>query len=146
MIEYCFTLIVLHNHGNIATEGSPKLELFPTFIERMQGLLIGHTTVDSAAHFIPLNSLNHYICTIWMSIYDPAGIRIQYLYGFEPQPDRMKHRGRPITVLPTVVLMKVGCQPCNYCYENYLLAMRISDDSLLLPHIIKCLGSQQSNT
>ena len=49
----------LQNHGNIATEGSPKPGLCSTHIEWPQGLFIVHSTIDSTAHSIPMNSLEH---------------------------------------------------------------------------------------
>ena len=52
----------LHNHGYIATKGRPKSGLCPTLIEKLQGFLIVHSTVESTAHSIPLNSFEHCIC------------------------------------------------------------------------------------
>ena len=48
-----------HNHGNIATGGSPKSGLCTTLIEISQGFIIVHSTIDSTAHSRPLNSLEH---------------------------------------------------------------------------------------
>ena len=42
--EYCFTSL-LHNHGNIATEGSPKPGLWPALISN--GFSIVRSTRDS---------------------------------------------------------------------------------------------------
>ena len=46
---------ILHNHGNVATERSPKLGLCPTLIKRLQGFCIVHSIIDSTAHSRPLN-------------------------------------------------------------------------------------------
>ena len=41
----------LHNHGNIATEGSPKPGLYPTlFFEWLQRFFIVHSTTGSTVH------------------------------------------------------------------------------------------------
>ena len=40
----------LHNHGDFATEGSPKSGLCPTLIEGLQRFFIVHSTIDSTAH------------------------------------------------------------------------------------------------
>ena len=44
----------LNNHGNIATEGSPKSALRPTLIELIRGLFVVYSTVDSTVHSRPL--------------------------------------------------------------------------------------------
>ena len=52
----------LYNHGNIATEGSPRSWLCPTLIEWLQGFFIVDSTIDSTAQSRPLNSLEYCIC------------------------------------------------------------------------------------
>ena len=48
----------LHNHGNIATEGSPKPGLCPTLISNdFQEFFIVHSTIGSTVHSRPLDSL-----------------------------------------------------------------------------------------
>ena len=54
-------LLYLHNHGNIATEGSPTSGLCPTLIQWFKVFFIVHTTINSTAYCIPLNSSEHCI-------------------------------------------------------------------------------------
>ena len=59
----------LHKYGNIATEQSPKSELCPTplhYFEWLQGYIIVHGIIGSTVHSMPLNSLEHCICTTIM--------------------------------------------------------------------------------
>ena len=63
----CVNSALQQNHGNIATEGSPKPGLCPTLFEWLQGFFIVHSTIDSTAHFMPLSSLAHSICTTPMT-------------------------------------------------------------------------------
>ena len=85
-----------HNHGNNATAGSPKSGLCPTFIERLQGFFIMHSTMDLNTLIIDrveyniiiyyiidsinnLNSLDHCICAEpQCQTFEPAGIQTQY--------------------------------------------------------------------
>ena len=67
----------LHNHSNMATEGSPKSELCPTLIEWLQFFFIVHSTIDSTAHSRPLNILEPCICTTSMYKYF---VHILYIY------------------------------------------------------------------
>ena len=60
---------LLNNHGNFATEGSPKSRLCPILFEWLQGFFIVHSTIDSTVHDGPLNSI-------------------------EQQADQMSHRSR----------------------------------------------------
>ena len=85
----------LHNHGNIATEGSPKSGLYSTLIEWLQGFFTVHSTIDNTVHSRPLNGLEHCICTTLMTHIRP-GRDSNPVPSFEPQLNRMIHRGRPI--------------------------------------------------
>ena len=49
----------LHNHGNIATEESPKTMPY-SYLECLQGFLIVHSTIASTVHSRQLNSLDHH--------------------------------------------------------------------------------------
>ena len=60
----------LHNHGNIATEGSPK----PGF----QGFYIVYNTIGITVHYVPLNSLEHCKAQPRWQITIPTGIRTWY--------------------------------------------------------------------
>ena len=55
----------LLNHGNIATEESPKSELCPTLIKWLQGFFAVHSrpTIDNNAYSRHLNKLEQCICT-----------------------------------------------------------------------------------
>ena len=89
-----------HNHGNIATEGSPKSGMCPSLMEWLQGLFIVHSTIDSTAHSRPLNSLEHciqYAKPQWQASV-PAGIRTQYYMSFEPRAVQMNHRPHPLVL------------------------------------------------
>ena len=86
----------LHNHGNIATEGSPKSELFSTLIEWLQRFFIVHSTIDNTAHSRPLNSLEHCIRTTSMAHITLGRDSKPVPLSFEPQLDRMSHRGLSI--------------------------------------------------
>ena len=86
----------LHNHGNIATKGSPKSGLYYTFIEQFQGLFIVHNTIDNTAHSRPLNSLEHCIGTTSMTNIRSGRVSYPVPLSSEPQLDRMSRRGRPI--------------------------------------------------
>ena len=61
--EFCFT----SRFDNIATEGNSKSGLSPTLIEWCQGFFKVHSSIDSTAHFLPLNSLEHWICATTMT-------------------------------------------------------------------------------
>ena len=54
----------LHNHGNIATEGSPKSGLCPTLMELFKGLFTVHSTIVRIAYsrlgFEPFGALYMY--------------------------------------------------------------------------------------
>ena len=54
-----------------------------------------HSTIDNTVHSRPLNSLEHCICTTLMTHIRP-GRDSNPVPSFEPQLDRMIHRGRPI--------------------------------------------------
>ena len=84
----------LHNHGNIATEGTPKPGLCPTLISNdFKGSLkyTVQSTIGSTVHFIPFNSLEHCICTTTMTNIRPnRGSRL-VPPGYKPQSIRMSH-------------------------------------------------------
>ena len=59
------------------------------------GLLIVHSTIDSTAHSIPLNSLEHWVRTTPMTYIRPDLDSNPVPLNFEQQPDGMSHLGRP---------------------------------------------------
>ena len=81
----------LHNHGNIAAEGSRS----HTLIECLQGNFRMYSTIDSTAHCRLLNSLKHFICTAARTNIRPGRDSNPAPLSFKPQPGRMSHRGRP---------------------------------------------------
>ena len=91
----------LHNHGNIATEGSPKPGLYPTLISNDFNDFIVHSTIGSTVHSMSLNSLKHCICTITMTNIRPDRDSNLVPPGYKPQSIRMSHRGRPH---PTMII------------------------------------------
>ena len=90
----------LQNHGNIATEGSPKSGLFPTLIEWHQGFFMVHSTIDRAVHSRHLNSLEHGICTTSM-----------------PNISKMRHHNNRSNVTNTRHQWRndLKCEHCLYC-------------------------------
>ena len=70
----------LHNHGNIATEGSPRSWLCPTLIEWIWGFFIVHSTIDSTVHSRPLNSFVEH-CIYRTSIDDKYLTRPGFEHG-----------------------------------------------------------------
>ena len=94
----------LHNHGNIATEGSLKPGLCTTLIEWIQEFLIVHSTIDSTAHSRPLNSLEHCIYTTPMTNIRPGRGSNQVLLSFKPQPNRISDGLGPGAVVKAACL------------------------------------------
>ena len=88
----------LHNHGNIATEGSPKPGLCPTLIFKwFQGFFIMNSSIGCTVHAMPLNSLEHCICTTTMTniLHDRDSNMVPP--GYKPQLIRMSHKVNPET-------------------------------------------------
>ena len=116
----------LHNHGNIATEGSPKPGLCPTLISKdfkgslkvkrprlnllpdsvttTTDLIRGHysseisvhSNIGSTVHSMALNSLYHCICTTAMTNIRSDRDSNLVPPGYKPQAIRMSHLGRPL--------------------------------------------------
>ena len=94
--------LFLHNHGNIATQESLKLRLCPTLISNdLEGLFILHSTIGSTVHSMPLNSLEHCICTTTVTNTRPDWDSNLVPPGYKPQSIRMCHRGRPAVAITT---------------------------------------------
>ena len=55
-----------------------------------------HSTIGSTVHSMPLNNLEHCICTATMTNIRPARNSNLVPPGYKPQSIRMNHRGRPI--------------------------------------------------
>ena len=98
--EYCFTSLSAQS-WQYRDRRKPEVGtiLYLTLIERLQGFFIVHTTIDHTAHSRPLNSLEHCICTASRTHIRPGRDSKPVPLSFEPQLDRMSHRGRPILFL-----------------------------------------------
>ena len=57
-----------------------------------------HSTIGSTVHSMPLNSLEHCICTTTMTNIRPDRDSNLVPPGYKPQSIRMSHRGRPSQV------------------------------------------------
>ena len=94
----------LHNHGNIATEGSPKPGLCPTLISNdFKFSFIVHSNIGSTVHYMPSNSLEHYICTATMTNIRPDRDLNLVPPGYKPQSMRMSHRGLPSNIYRCII-------------------------------------------
>ena len=60
----------------------------------LQACFIVYSTIDNTAHSIPLNSLEHGICTTPMTNIRPDRDLNPVPLNFEPQTGRISHRGR----------------------------------------------------
>ena len=58
------------------------------------GLFIVQSIINSTIHFMPLNSLDHCICTATMKTSRPDRDSNRVPPGYKPQSIRMSHRGR----------------------------------------------------
>ena len=58
-----------------------------------------HSTIGSTVHSIPLNSLEHCICTTAMTNIRPDRDSNLVHPVYKPQSIRMSHRGRPETIM-----------------------------------------------
>ena len=83
--EYCFTSLSTH------------WGLCLTLI--MNDPFIVHSTIDSTVHSIPLNSLEHCICTTTMTNIRPDRDLNLVPPGYKPWSIRMSHRGRHETTV-----------------------------------------------
>ena len=98
----------LHNHGNIATEGSPKPGQCPTLISNdFKRFFIVHSTIGSTVHTRHLSSLEHCICTTTMTNIRPDRDSNLVPRGYKPQSIRMSHWGRPSCVVLTAFLVVI---------------------------------------
>ena len=68
-----------------------------SYFECLQGFFIVHGTIGSTVHSMPLNSLEHCICTTTMTNIRPDRDSNLVPPGYKPQSIRMSHRGRPLT-------------------------------------------------
>ena len=60
----------------------------------LQGFFIVHSTIGSTVNSMPLNSLDHCVCTTTMTNIRPDRNSNLVLPGYKPQSIRMSHRGR----------------------------------------------------
>ena len=69
-----------------------------SYFEWLQGFFIVHNTIGSTVHSMPLNSLEHCICTTTMTNILPDRDSSLVPPGYKPQSIRMSHRGRPLVI------------------------------------------------
>ena len=75
-----------------------------SYFEWPQGFFIVRSTIGSTVHSMPLNSLEHCICTTTMSNIRPDRDSILVPPGYKPQSIRMSDRGRPIWLQNTRII------------------------------------------
>ena len=101
----------LHNHGNIATEGSPKSGLYLTLIEWCQGFFIVHSTIDNTVHSRPLNSLEHYMHNLDDT--NPT------LPRFEPGTSEFRATTGPNEPSePAIIILPATCISWRMCFDK----------------------------
>ena len=67
-----------------------------SYFKWIQGFFIVQSTTGSTIHSMPLNSLEHCICTTTMTNFQPDRDSNLVPPGYKPQSIRMSHRGRLI--------------------------------------------------
>ena len=93
--EYCFTSLSAQS-GQYRDRRKPEAGTMPySYFEWLQGFFIVHSTIGSTVHSMPLNSLEHCICTTTMTNIRPDRDFNLVPPGYKPQSIRMSHRGRP---------------------------------------------------
>ena len=98
----------------------PKATMPYSYFEWLQGFFIVHSIIGSTVHSMPLNSLEHCICTITMTNIRPDRDSNLVPPGYKPQSIRMSHRGRPqtrgdwsITAICGILLFQVAHKTCR---------------------------------
>ena len=76
---------------------------------------IVHSTISSTIHSMPLNSLEHCLCTTTMTNIRPDRDSNLVPPGYKPQSMRMSHRGRPLQCYTSSV-----CELCKtHMYDAF---------------------------
>ena len=93
--EYCYTSLSAQS-WQYRERRKPEAETMPySYFEWLQGFFIVHSTIGSTAHSMPLNSLEHCICTTTMTNIPPDRDSNLVPPGYKPQLIRMSHQGWP---------------------------------------------------
>ena len=93
--EYCFTSLSAQS-WQYCDRKKPEAGTMPySYFEWLRGFFIVQSTIGSTVHSIPLNSLEHCICTTTMTNIRPDRDSNLVPPGYKPQSIRMSHRGRP---------------------------------------------------
>ena len=94
--QYCFKSLSAQS-WQYRDWRKPKAGTVPySYFEWLQGFFIVHSTIGSTVHSLPLNSLEHCICTTTMTNIRPDRDLNLVPPGYKPQSIRMSHRGRPV--------------------------------------------------
>ena len=92
--EYCFTLLSAQS-WQYRDRRKPEAGTMPySYFEWLQGFFIVHSTIGSTVHSMPLNSMEHCICTTTMTNIRPDRDSNLVPPGYKPQSIRMSHLGR----------------------------------------------------
>ena len=102
----------------------PETGTMPYSCRMPSRFFILHNKINSTAHSRHLNSWEHWICTVSMTSIRPDRNSSPVHLSFEPQPDRMSHRGRP------------GSKQ-HYDYVSHLLGIRTGN--------VICLSSAKTS-
>ena len=91
--EYCFTSLSAES-WQYRDRRKPEAGAMPySYFEWLQGIFIVHSTIGRTVHYMPLNSLEHCICTTTMTNIRPDRDSNLVTPGCKPQSIRMSHRG-----------------------------------------------------
>ena len=97
--ENCFTSLSAKS-WQYRDRRKPEAGTIPySYFEWLQGFFIVHSAIGSTIHPMPLNSLEHCICTTTMTNIRPDRDSNLVPSGYKPQSIWMSHRGRPHVLL-----------------------------------------------
>ena len=93
---YCFTSLSAQS-WQYRDKRKPEARNMPySYFECLQGFFIVHSAIGSTVHSMPLNSLEHCICTTTMTNICPDLDSNLVPPGYKPQLIRMSHKCRPV--------------------------------------------------
>ena len=97
---------------------------------------IVHTTIESTARSGPLNSLEHCVWTTSMTSIRLGRDSNQVHLCFEPQSNRMSHKGRPILCLYGGDNVPLLCMTnTQYFQQSVSIQMYMLGELFIFPHI-----------
>ena len=82
--EYCFTSL-LHIEAISQQKEARSRDYTYSYFELFQGFFLVHSTLDIAVHSMPLNSMEHCICTTMMTNIRPERHSNLVHPGYKPQ-------------------------------------------------------------